>query len=127
MGSTDPPTSARRLTIQRSGLHQCDPRILRQRPSLGTGVQRAASNSSLKMGKDKKAPLVTDESKASRTETSSTTAIVTSSSTTESAGSGGATGLAGARNASWGFLGDLANKGNSAQHRDLNVWMPGQY
>merc|ERR1712066_537966 len=90
-------------------------------------INSAASNSSLKMGKDKKAPLVTDESKASRTATSSTTAIVTSSSTTDSAGSGGATGLAGARNASWGFLGDLANKGNSAQHRDLNVWMPGQY
>ena len=42
-------------------------------------------------------------------------------------------GLGGMRNASWGFLGDLANhvkngsKGNSAHNRDLNVWMPGQY
>ena len=47
-------------------------------------------------------------------------------------------GLGGLRNASWGFLGDLADhvkngdgsgggKGNSAHNRDLNVWMPGQY
>ena len=44
--------------------------------------------------------------------------------------------MGGLRNASWGFLGDLADhvknnggggKGNSAHNRDLNVWMPGQY